>query len=68
MGGSAMSPVPPKKKLTSAQRFALIFAVFMDKNAPQNERDNAERKLDQWLRNHGKTRADIPEVLASCSR
>src|SRR5262249_30996441 len=62
-----MSPVPPKKKLTPAQRFVLIFAVFMDKNAPQNERDTADRKLDQWLRNHGKTRADIPKVLAQAA-
>jgi len=49
---------------TAEQRFAAIFAVYMDRNAPQGERDAAERKIDKWLEQRGKTRADIPAILA----
>jgi hypothetical protein len=45
-------PIPasvvPKK--TPAQLFAHIFKIFVDKNTTQGERDNAERKLDAWLK------------------
>jgi hypothetical protein len=41
--------------------------MFIDKNTPQAERDNAERKLDAWLRKHGKTRMDIPAVLVQAA-
>jgi hypothetical protein len=51
------------KGTTPAQLFARIFAVWVDKKAPQAERDNAERKLDAWLKRHSKTRADIPAIL-----
>src|SRR5262249_5461105 len=51
------------KGTTPEQLFARIFAVWVDKNAPQAERDNAERKLDAWLKRHSKTRADIPPIL-----
>jgi hypothetical protein len=64
----AMASVPPKRKTTAEQRFAQIFAVFMDKNAPQEERDAAERKIDEWLKRHGKTRADIGEILTQARR
>jgi hypothetical protein len=37
--------------------------VWVDKNAPQAERGNAERKLDAWLKRHSKTRVDIPAIL-----
>src|SRR5258707_9503867 len=50
------------KNITPAQRFARIFALFTT-GAPQGERDAAERKLDAWLKQHGKTRADIPSTL-----
>src|SRR5262249_62196460 len=52
------------KKTTPAQRFAQIFAVFMDTRAAPGDRANAERKMEEWLKRHGKTRADIPSILA----
>jgi uncharacterized protein DUF3631 len=54
-------------KTTPAQRFARIFAVWVDKNAPAGERAAAERKLDAWLKQHGKTRADIGSILAQAA-
>jgi hypothetical protein len=36
----------------------------MDTNAAQAVRDTAERKLDDWLKRYGKSRADIPSILA----
>src|SRR5512132_916236 len=62
-----MSPVPPKAKTTPEQKFAKLFAVFMDKNAPAGERANAECQMDAWLSRRGKTRADIQAVLAQAA-
>ena len=50
------------KKTTPAQRFAQIFALFTH-GATEGERAAAERKMDAWLKRHGKTRADIPSIL-----
>src|SRR5262245_59916574 len=58
-----MPPVSPKTKTTPAQRFAQIFARFTQ-GATEGERGNAERKMDAWLKQHQKTRADIPLILA----
>src|SRR5262245_34139695 len=58
-----MPPVPPKKKTTPAQRFAQVFARFTQ-GATEGERASAEDKMDAWLKRHGKTRADIPAILA----
>jgi hypothetical protein len=55
------------KKGTPAQRFARIFAVFVDPGALQGDRDNAERQMDAWLNRHGKTRSDIPSILAQAA-
>jgi hypothetical protein len=54
-------------KTTPAQRFARIFAIWVDKNAPEGERAAAERKLDAWLKQHGTTRADIGSILAQAA-
>jgi hypothetical protein len=51
------------KKGTPAQRFAAIFARFTSGSTP-GERANAEKAMDNWLKQHGKSRADIPLVLA----
>jgi len=51
------------KKGTPAQRFAAIFARFTSGSTP-GERASAERAMDDWLKRHGKSRADIPSVLA----
>jgi hypothetical protein len=51
------------KKITPAQRFAQIFALFTS-GAPEGERASAEHKMDAWLKKHDKTRADIPAILA----
>ena len=52
------------KRTTPAQLFARIFATFMDTSAPPEERNTAERKMGDWLKRHGKSRADIPAILA----
>ena len=46
------------KKKTPAQHFAQLFALFTG-GATEGERAAAERKMDAWLKRHGKTRADI---------
>src|SRR6516165_9273321 len=51
-------------KSTPAQTFARIFAVWVHPGTQPGDRANAERKMDAWLKRHGKTRADIPQILA----
>jgi Protein of unknown function (DUF3631) len=51
-------------KTTPEQRFSKIFATFIDSATPPNLRANAERAMDRWLKDHGKTRADIKAILA----
>jgi hypothetical protein len=55
------------KKETTAQQFAKIFAVFVDPGTPQGIRDNAESRMDAWLKRHGKTRSEIPSILAQAA-
>jgi len=50
------------KKKTPAQHFANVFALFTA-GATEGERAAAERKMDAWLKRHGKTRADIQSIL-----
>ena len=50
--------------LAAVRRFAKLFALFMAAGATTNERAAAERKIEAWLKQHGKTRADIPAILA----
>jgi Protein of unknown function (DUF3631) len=54
------------KKKTSAQQFAAIFALFT-RGATPAERAAAERKMDAWLKRHGKTRADIQSILVQAA-
>jgi hypothetical protein len=51
-------------KSTSEQRFSKIFATFIDPATQPNVHANAERAMDRWLKDHGKTRADIKAILA----
>src|SRR5262245_24332297 len=51
------------KKGTPAQTFAAIFARFTS-GATKQERETGERTMDAWLKRNGKTRADIPSILA----
>jgi len=51
-------------KTTPAQRFAKCFQVWMDTRASPHDRANAERKMEEWLKRHGKSRIDIPLILA----
>src|SRR6516165_3742488 len=53
-------------KSTPAQRFARIFELFLN-GATAGERDAAERKVNAWLKQHGKTRADIKAILAQAA-
>src|SRR5262249_56361233 len=53
-------------KSTPAQRFARIFELFLNGATP-GERDAAERKVNAWLKQHGKTRADIKAILAQAA-
>ena len=50
-------------KSTSAQTFAKIFELFI-RGATAEEKAAAKRKMDAWLKRHGKTEADIPAILA----
>jgi len=50
--------------LAAVRRFAKLFALFMAAGATTKERAAAERKIEAWLKQHGKTRADIPAILA----
>src|SRR6516164_2744220 len=53
-------------KSTPAQRFARIFELFLNGAMP-GERDAAERKVNAWLKQHGKTRADIKAILTQAA-
>ena len=53
-------------KKTSAQHFAQLFALFTA-GATEGERAAAERKMDAWLKRHGKTRADIAAILVQAA-
>jgi hypothetical protein len=55
------------KKKTPAQHFAQLFALFTA-GATEGERAAAERKMDAWLKRHGKTRADIQSVLVQATK
>jgi hypothetical protein len=54
-------------KSTSAQRFAKIFALFVDKRASEGDRASAERRMNEWLARHGKKWEDIPEILTQAA-
>jgi energy-coupling factor transporter ATP-binding protein EcfA2 len=58
-----MPPVPPKTKMTPAQRFRAFFNIWMDRRASQGDRDSAKRKMDAWLERHGMTDADAYSIL-----
>ncbi len=53
-----------KSHLTPEQRFKQLFNLSLDKSATPKEREAAERKWEEWLKRHDKTRLDIPEILA----
>jgi hypothetical protein len=53
-------------KKTPAQHFAQLFALFTA-GATEGERAAAERKVDAWLKRHGKTRADITAILVQAA-
>jgi hypothetical protein len=55
------------KKKTPAQLFAHIFALFTA-GATEAERTAAERKMDAWLKRHGKTRIDIQSILIQAAK
>jgi hypothetical protein len=50
-------------KSTPVQTFKKIFGMFTSGATP-DERATGERKMDAWLKRNGKTRADIPAILA----
>jgi len=50
-------------KTTSAQKFAKIFAMFTSGSTAE-ERATGEKTMDAWLKRNGKTRIDIPSILA----
>src|SRR5262249_32998238 len=54
-------------KDTPAQKFAKFFRMFIDKGAAPEERAKAERQMDAWLKQHGKTQSDIPAILAQAA-
>src|SRR6516164_1974212 len=54
----------PKK--TPAQTFAAIFARITA-GSTEHERATGEKAMDQWLKRRGKTRIDIPKILAQAA-
>ena len=52
----------PKGKTTPAQRFKQLFELWVNGSTP-GEKDNADRKINEWLKRHGKTRSDISAIL-----
>src|SRR5262245_7298078 len=50
-------------KTTPFQTFAAIFARWTQGATPE-ERATGERMADTWFKRRGKTRADIPAILA----
>jgi hypothetical protein len=56
------------KKKTPAQHFADLFRLFINTGAMEGERTAAERKMDAWLKRHGKTRADIQSILVQAAK
>jgi hypothetical protein len=54
------------KKKTPAQHFADLFRLFTT-GATEGEPTAAERKMDAWLKRHGKTRADIAAILVQAA-
>src|SRR5215831_18923569 len=55
------------KKKTPAQRFADFFRLWIDSAAKQNERDEAKKQMNAWLKRHGKVDSDIPAILAQAA-
>jgi hypothetical protein len=53
-------------KTTPAQLFAKIFAQFTAGATP-HVREEAEKKMDAWLKRHGKTRVDISAILVQAA-
>jgi hypothetical protein len=51
-------------KSTPAQTFKRIFDVWTHSGTQPGDRANAERKMDAWLKRHGKSRNDISSILA----
>src|SRR6516165_11141095 len=54
----------PKK--TPAQHFRDLFMRFTAGSTPE-ERAAGEKKMDEWLKRHGKSRIDIPSELAQAA-
>jgi hypothetical protein len=54
-------------KSTPAQTFKRIFDTWAHPGTHPKVRDSAERKMDAWLKQHGKTRADISAILAQAA-
>jgi hypothetical protein len=54
-------------KSTPAQTFRSIFDVWAHPGTQSGDRANAERKMDAWLKRHGKTRADISAILVQAA-
>ena len=50
----------------SSAKFRGLFALFTS-GATEGERTAAERKMDAWLKRHGKTRTDIPSILVQAA-
>jgi hypothetical protein len=53
-------PVMPRT--TPAEHFKALYALYTGGATP-GERDSAKRKVDAWLKRHGKTDADILSIL-----
>jgi hypothetical protein len=54
-------------KNTPSQHFRDLFNRYIA-GSTENERAEGEKKMDAWLKRHGKTRIDAPKVLLQAAR
>jgi hypothetical protein len=55
-------------KSTPEQTFTKLYNLANDPAAPEHERESAKRKMDAWLKRHGKTERDYPAIFAKAAK
>ena len=55
------------KKSTPEQTYTKLYRLAHDKAAPEHERESAKRKMAAWLKRHGKTEQDHPEIFTKAA-
>jgi len=55
------------KKKTPAWHFADLFRTWIDPASTEPVRAEAKKRMDAWLKKHGKINSDIPAILAQAA-